>query len=60
MTGELFNLDTQWLRSAASAELEHVRRLGSHEDLIFATANPGAYEALLAIMVGVPVSSPTM
>jgi hypothetical protein len=58
MASELFNLDTQWIRSAASAELEHVRRLGSNQDLIFATANPGAYEALLAIMVGDETGTP--
>ncbi len=52
MAGELFNLDTAWLKNAADAELDHVRRLGSNEDLIMATANMGAYEALLSIIVG--------
>ena len=47
------------LKAAADAELDHVRRLGSSENLIMATANLGAYEALLIILAagesGVPV-----
>lgn len=39
------------IEQAAEAELFHVRRLGSSPDLIFASLNPGAYEALLHIVI---------
>ena len=47
------------LGSAAAAELDHIRRLGSYPDLILATANLGAYEATLQLILageeGLPV-----
>lgn len=42
MTGEL--------RAAAQAELDYVRKLGSNDNLVLASANLGAYEALLLIL----------
>lgn len=45
--------------NAVSAEINHIRGLGSNDDLILTTANLGAYEALLCIIAagegGVPV-----
>lgn len=47
------------LGGAAVAELNHIHRLGSDPDLILATANLGAYEALLRLIAagegGMPV-----
>ncbi len=52
MAGKFFNLDGEWFRNAADAELDHVRRLGPNEDLIMTTANLGAYKTLLTIVAG--------
>lgn len=47
------------LKRAALAELEYVRPLGGDEDLILASANLGAYEAILHLLMageeGIPV-----
>jgi hypothetical protein len=54
-----YNLGFLDLRSAAASELDHIRSLGSEPDLILATANLGAYEALLQLIAagdeGMPV-----
>lgn len=43
-------IDTDILRQAAIEELAYVRRLGGDDDLILASANLGAYEALLLLL----------
>ena len=47
------------LRAAVRAEIHHIRKLGSNKDLILASSNLGAYEALLIILGveedGIPV-----
>ena len=52
-------IDPEILRRAANEELAYVRRLGGDEDLILASANLGAYEALLLLLstqeAGTPV-----
>lgn len=52
MLSEFFNLDGEWLGNAADAVLDHFRRLDPNDDPITATANLGAYEALLALVAG--------
>lgn len=52
MRDELDALDMGIFKSAVSAELEYIRNLGSSSNLIMASANLGAYEALLYIMAG--------
>lgn len=42
----------EYLRSAVEAEIDHIRKLGSTSSLRFASANLGAYEALLSIVSG--------
>lgn len=49
MTEDHDILDPLHFRIAANAELDHIRSLGS-KNLMLATANLGAYEALLCIL----------
>jgi hypothetical protein len=46
------------IRAAADVELEHIRRLGRTTDLVFATGNLGAYEALLLLLRSEAGSAP--
>ena len=59
MPEDFHSLDRLRFRDAATAELDYIRSLGTNPNLILATANLGAYEALLYIMSsdewGVPV-----
>lgn len=52
-------LNSEHLKRAATTELEHIRKLGSNLDLVMATSNLGAYEALLMMLAegdaGLPV-----
>lgn len=52
MTSEKLPLDHAQIQNAAIQELEYVRLLGQNTDLIMATANLGAYEALLLMLSG--------
>ena len=53
------NFEAQLFNEAVNAELSYIRQLGSNDNLILASANLGAYEALLIILsggeAGVPV-----
>ena len=59
MPMELIDFCQLRLRDLAIAELNYIRNLGTNRDLTLATANLGAYEALLYIVssneCGVPV-----
>lgn len=44
------HFDMQQLREAAGVELSYIRALGSDDDLTFAAANLGTYEALLFLL----------
>jgi hypothetical protein len=59
MPEDFHSLDQLRYRDAATAELDYIRSLGTNPNLILATANLGAYEAILYIMSsdewGVPV-----
>lgn len=46
------NIDMPSLRKAVCAELQHIRSLGSSDNLVLSAANLGAYEALLIILSG--------
>jgi hypothetical protein len=52
MQDRLLGWDVESIRRAARNQLDHVRRLGSNDDLILAASNQGAYEALLSIIAG--------
>jgi hypothetical protein len=53
------NTQDPYLQRAIDAEIEHLRALSSTKDLLLASSNRGAYEALLHIIragkVGMPV-----
>jgi hypothetical protein len=59
MNDELHEDSFAKLRSAAMSEMEYIRQLGNNDDLRMATANLGAFEAILYIIAeqerGVPV-----
>jgi hypothetical protein len=61
MNDELQEDSLAKLRSAAMSEMEYIRQLGNNHDLRMATANLGAFEAVLYIIAeqerGVPVYS---
>lgn len=50
MADDLHNPDIDNLKFAASSEIEYLRSLGTNTDLLLATGNLGAYEALLYIL----------
>jgi hypothetical protein len=50
MPDDLSDKDSASLRFAASSEIEYLRNLGTNTDLLLATGNLGAYEALLYIL----------
>lgn len=52
MTKDDLNAGIPQFREAALRELHYVRALGQNNDLIMATANMGAYEALLLMLAG--------
>lgn len=51
-------IDPEILRQAANEELAYVRRLGGDDDLILASANLGAYEALLLLLSAQEAGTP--
>lgn len=51
-------IDPAILREAASEELDYVRRLGGDDDLVVATANLGAFEALLLLLSAEEAGTP--
>jgi hypothetical protein len=50
MSEEFQDQNELWLSVAAKSEIEYIRSLGSSRNLILASANLGAYEALLHIL----------
>jgi hypothetical protein len=50
MPDDLSDTDIASLRFAASSEIDYLRNLGTNTDLLLATGNLGAYEALLYIL----------
>lgn len=59
--GNVEKMSDSDLKAAVASELQYLRELGSDADLILATANLGAYEALLQLVEaghdGLPVYS---
>lgn len=50
MADDYTDLESACLRHAAISEIDYLRNLGTNTDLVLATANLGAYEALLYIL----------
>jgi hypothetical protein len=51
-------MDRLLIKEAAAAELAYLRQLGTNDDLILVTANPGAYEAVLYLLSGSAEGTP--
>lgn len=50
MADDYTDIESACLRHATLSEIEYLRNLGTNSDLVLATANLGAYEALLYIL----------
>jgi hypothetical protein len=50
MADDYTDIESACLRQATLSEIEYLRNLGTNTDLVLATANLGAYEALLYIL----------
>jgi hypothetical protein len=50
MTDDFSTSRNQLIQEAIDSELGHIRQLGANENLVFASSNLGAYEALLTII----------